>query len=243
MTNIDFINETYQKIQAIDMKAKEEFEALLQQGLLSQMDYRKVKIEVEASKQAVIRALQNQDYKPEMQVELVNRLLERYQESLFKSIQEIKNRQYTDENVETRIALVEHDAVTTMKRSLDKGIISKQVWREFDRYIQRERKKLITSINGIPKKHPRRGDMIEQWLKEYGSLLQNTVSQYSPKLTSPQSHGTIRITKDDISGTTSNDNSNTDEIIEGEFEELPSQESNQVGSKKKNQGFWSKLFG
>lgn len=225
MENRNSTSEIFQKIQETDSEVNQMITPLVTEGLLTQFDVKKIFMETQASKEAIFRAIQNPEYNPDIQSELIYRLLERYQEAIFRIARDTINRQYTEEKIKARLDKINKQYSIDLEQMKDQDLIDPRELREQDRFFQRENKKIIESVKGFPNNHPRRGETIEQWLNEYQQKLNISLHTFSPKLNTSEMKVEPK-----------------DEVIEGEYREVTIEEQNKPKDNLKK-SFRKKLFG
>ena len=180
--NDHLLEESRQRFYDLAEYLRQELEKLYEEGVFTESDWLKIKTDSNLSAQAVLKAINDADYPPEMQRELVRKLIDQYEESIEQILSDARARRYSSERVNMRIKSIEERVVLNWKNALDARIVSKRQYNNTMALLRAKHKEIVKGIKSIPREHPKRLDLVESWLKEYEMELERLSKIPSPEL-------------------------------------------------------------
>lgn len=156
-----------EKVKKIARKLEEEINSLKSEGYLSDIDFQMIIDGAYLSGTAVKKALTETNYPNDMRVELINRLIEEFENSTNDVLESARDKKYSIEISKKRLENIDNKAIELLKNTLEKTQISRDQFDRKIREIKTKHRQVISDISTIPKKHPRKGEMIDNWIVEY----------------------------------------------------------------------------
>ena len=161
---------------------KKELRELYDDGVLTKLDVDKILDDSKLSGQAVINAINQQDYPENMRRALVDRLIGQYEASIEDILNEARGRRYSSERIEARLKAIEEQVIPNLNEAVERRLFTKQQRDEISRLIKTQHDEIVKGIASIPRQHPKKQELIETWLLDYKEKLQGLVERYLPKL-------------------------------------------------------------
>jgi hypothetical protein len=162
---------------------RKELRELYDDGVLTDLDVKKISDDSKLSGQAVINAINQSDYPENMRRALVDHLIGQYEASIEDILKEARSRRYSPERIEARLEAIEGRIIPNMSDAVERRLVSRQQSDEISKIISEQRDEITKGIKTIPRQHPKKPDLIETWLLDYEEKLQQLVQRYLPKLT------------------------------------------------------------
>jgi hypothetical protein len=159
-----------------------ELRKLYQEGVLTRTDWIKLVEDSRLSAQAVISALNRTDYPTEMQRELVAQLIAQYETSIERTLNEVRQRQYSADRIETRLRSAEEIVYSSLSSLLSAKSISQRQFDNTLRLVKAKHQQVMKGIRSIPSNHPKRSELIETWIADYQRDMEALAKTFPPRL-------------------------------------------------------------
>lgn len=175
--NPELTRTTKQRVQDIGQRAKERLDELLAEGLITELDYRKVQVDVETHANAVFEALEKQDLDEAMRTTLVEKLLDSYEQTLTETIEKIEQRRYSKRRINERIDNIEQDTIQALRNHPRYENLSRGNREKFHDFLREEKKRVSQTIFRISPKEPQYAQQVEDLIEGYNQTAQQQLSE------------------------------------------------------------------
>src|SRR5947209_10805898 len=128
---------------------KKELRELYDDGVLTKLDVEKILDDSKLSGQAVINAINQQDYPENMRRALVDRLIGQYEASIEDILNEARGRRYSPERIETRLKEIEEQIIPNLNEAVERRLFTKQQRDEISRLIKTQHDEIVKGIASI----------------------------------------------------------------------------------------------
>jgi len=159
-----------------------ELEKLYKEGILKRTDWIKLREDSKLSARAVIDALERTDYPPEMQRELVARLMTQYESSVERILDGARQRRYSIDRIETRLRAAEEKVYSNLEDALNSRSISQSQYSQTANLVKAQHKEVIAGIRSIPRNHPKKNELIDTWIADYQQEMEKLAQLPLPQL-------------------------------------------------------------
>lgn len=176
------IEESRSRFMTLAERLRTELKKLYDEGLLTRTDWMKLMEDSELSAQAVLTAINRTDLPPDMQKELVRKLIDQYEVSAEQILQDAKLRRYAPERVEESLYMLEEPVMTNWRNALNAKTISQRQYQDTMNLVKSKHRETVNGIRSIPPKHPRRSELIDSWLEEYRKQMEQLAIVPFPRL-------------------------------------------------------------
>lgn len=157
-----------------------ELDALYREGVLTQVDWIKLKEDSKLSAQAVKDALNRTDYPLDMQRALVIRLIQEYELSAEKILNDVRNRRYSTQVIERKLRSIERQVFPDLDMATTRGQFSERQRNDILRAMNSKRSNTLRSIRALRVDSARFDELLESRLEDYRRELEELAARYRP---------------------------------------------------------------
>jgi hypothetical protein len=155
-----------------------ELEALYREGVLTEVDCIKLKEDSKLSAQAVKDAFNRTDYPLDMQRALVTRLVQEYESSVEKILNDVRKRRYSTQVIERKLRSVEQQVFPDLDDPTKRGLLSERQRNEILRALNLKRSNTLRSIRAIRVDSARFDERLQSRLEDYRQELEELAARY-----------------------------------------------------------------
>jgi hypothetical protein len=163
----DVIAQIREDVLKFQQELQQKMIALSKEGLLTKGDISKIELNMQATLDALSRALNDTIHHESFREEWLLSVVKSYENETIKLIKEIESRRYTEKLIKIRIDVIKNRVLS--QRSLSSNESKGRIEGE----VAKLEKQLWEDIHGISQKHSRRSQLIEAWLQEFEDNIQS----------------------------------------------------------------------
>jgi hypothetical protein len=157
-----------------------ELDALYKEGVLTQVDWIKLKEDSKLSAQAVKDALNRTDYPLDIQRALVTRLIQEYELSVERILNDVRKRRYSTQVIERKLRSIERQVFPDLDEATARGQFSERQRNEVLRALNSKRGNTLRRTRALRVDSTRFDELLERLLEDYRRELEELAASYRP---------------------------------------------------------------
>lgn len=159
-----------------------ELDTLYREGVLTQVDWIKLKEDSKLSAQAVRDALNRTDYPLDMQRALVTRLIQEFELSAERILNDARKRRYSTQVIERKLRSIERQVFPGLDEATTRGQFSERQRNEILRALNLKRSNTLRSIRALRVDSARFDELLKSRLEDYRRELEELAARYRPAI-------------------------------------------------------------
>jgi bacterioferritin (cytochrome b1) len=168
--------EIRERILEISADLDGELQRLASEGVITDLDLKKLRADAEASAQAVLEALEQTDYPQEMRREWAHRLVNQFETSAKETLAKARRKLYKPKRTRARLREIERTVLNRFGHTAQEYVHS-----NLDT-IEQIRDGFVHKIHSIANRQPQDCSLVERQFQEYEERITELLQGVSPRL-------------------------------------------------------------